>query len=119
MDITIAKNRFILFIQFKSYKPYNPYKKSLLLSCLFKTFFNIAIIEKWDCKGKLTNAWGLGGEVKFHSIELLFLLNSIWNKSLKYWAINQGYLDTKVPLVNCTYNNDKKYHVPTTLIIDP
>jgi hypothetical protein len=35
-----------------------------------------------DCKGRLAKAWGLGGLVKHHSNELLFLVNNIWNVSL-------------------------------------
>ncbi len=74
---------------------------------------------KLDCKGRLTNAWGLGGLIKHHSKELLFLLNKIWNKSLWYCGVNQGYLETTVPWVNCIYKICKKYQVATTLIIEP
>jgi hypothetical protein len=71
------------------------------------------------CKGKLTNACGFGGLFKLHSSELKFLFNRVWNKSLKNWGVNQGYLDVASPSTNCMYKIYKNSHVATTLIIEP
>ena len=73
----------------------------------------------YDCNGKLAKAWGLGGLFKHHSNEVLFLVNNTWNVSLNIWGVSQGYLETASPSVNCLYTIVKKYHVATTLIIEP
>ena len=66
-------------------------------------FFNIKLNTPL-CKGKPTNACGLGGLFKLHSSELKFLLNKIWNKSLRKSEVNQGILDVYPFLTNCRYN---------------
>ena len=51
---------------------------------------------------------GFGGLVKHHSNELLFLVNNTWNVSLNNCGVNQGYLETALPSVNCLYIIFKK-----------
>jgi hypothetical protein len=71
------------------------------------------------CKGNDTNACGLGGLFKVHSIELKLRFNNVWNKSLKNCGVNQGYLDVAFPSTSCTYTIYKNNPVATTLIIEP
>lgn len=46
-------------------------------------------------------------------------MNRVWNKSLKYCGVSQGYLDVAAPSTSCTYTIYKNKNVATTLIIDP
>ncbi len=71
------------------------------------------------CRGKLTNACGLGGLFKHHSKLSKILFNFVRNKSLWYWEVNQGYLDVELPFTNWIYKICKNNHVAITDIIDP
>ena len=53
------------------------------------------------CKGKLGNAWGLGGLSKHHSIELEDLFNNVCKISLWNCAVNHGYLAAASPPNSC------------------
>lgn len=62
---------------------------------------------------------GFGGLFKHHSREIYVLLNKVWNKSLKNWGLNQGYLEVALPSINCIYTMYKNNHVATILMIEP
>lgn len=58
-------------------------------------------IEIDDCNGKLTNACGLGGLFKAHSIEVFVLFSINCKKFLKYNTFNTVCLELILPKVNC------------------
>ena len=71
------------------------------------------------CKGKLTNAWGLGGLSKHHSKLLYILFSSICNKSVKNCGLYQGYLVSILPWVNWRYKILRNNQVAITDVIEP
>lgn len=64
--------------------------------------YNILFLESYDCNGKPTNACGLAGLVRLHSIELLILITNANNASVKKFGTNHIYLWAYVPFTNCT-----------------
>ena len=80
------------------------YRTTPILWYIKNFFYYILFIYNYfyyDCNGKLANACGFGGLDKHHSKELLFLVKLTWNVSLNNCGVNQGYLDTALPSVNC------------------